>query len=826
MIFTKHRKTALLALLCASVLNADESVAAHADEASGNKTIVLKEISVKAALNTDETKVLDTYRIASTPASSITDKLAGSSKVQYSQNAKSSAKGGEIAPPKISIRGGRHYENNFMIDGISNNNNINPNGFGTGERNGYSPTVSGESQSFFIDTSLVDAVSFYTENIGAEYGSFTGGVVNAKLKNARMDRWHTMANFRYTKDSWAKYHLTQAQENITYSTTESYQPEFNKYEYNAAFDGPVNKHLGLLVSYGKQRSKIPLWSAYSFYGAGNSTYRERRTQYRENENFLIRLNTSGLEDFEASLTAMYAPYSEGLFHTSSRYSDYDTQSGGFNIFYNMKNSLHFGMAENTLGFKQTKLSRLADNSAYYRWSTVRNGTANWFSDRNSNSYEGGYGDVKQDKRDFSYKGAIEFDEMESGALEHKIKLGLEAEFTKAAYSTKNVPVFFNTQVNSSAVGAKENGILQGEQWMKSKYEYLPKNNKKDYVNEAVFIEDSIKYDILTVRPGLRISSDTLTDNIDIAPRLFINADIGGVFDIYGGYNRYYGTQILSYAIAEYSMEHYERGSWSDDWYFTKRIDYKYDLGDLKTPYSDEFNIGSKINYNDGVFDVGFVKRDYKNQIKAKSQTVNGTTYSEHTNNGKTHYWGLSFGASKEYTLRGTKHFSELSATRSITKTNMFGISGFTSTDGTYSPTHVTYNGELVLAEDMPATQFNSPFVAAYTHLVEFSNDLKMGAVFRYEKGGSGLKQLSAAGKTDSNGLNTRAYELKNYKDTFNVDITASYGLVLKGSKFTLGVEVLNLLNRKNDETSVNAASSFSDEYAMGRQFYANFKYEF
>jgi hypothetical protein len=38
--------------------------------------------------------------------------------------------------------------------------------------------------------------------------------------------------------------------------------------------------------------------------------------------------------------------------------------------------------------------------------------------------------------------------------------------------------------------------------------------------------------------------------------------------------------------------------------------------------------------------------------------------------------------------------------------------------------------------------------------------------------------------------------------------------------------VLNLLNRKNDETSANAASSFNDEYAMDRQFYANFKYEF
>jgi hypothetical protein len=242
--------------------------------------------------------------------------------------------------------------------------------------------------------------------------------------------------------------------------------------------------------------------------------------------------------------------------------------------------------------------------------------------------------------------------------------------------------------------------------------------------------------------------------------------------------------------------------------------------------SDEFNIGSKINYNDSLFNIGFVKREYKNQIKAQSQTASNTTYSKHTNNGKTHYWGLSFEASKEYAIKGAKHFSELSATRSLTKSNLFGISGFTSTDGTYSPTHVTYNGELVLTENVPTTQFNSPFIMAYTHLVKFSNYLKMGAVLRYEKGGSGLRQLSVAGKKDENGLDTRVYELKRYKDTFNVDFTASYELNLKSNKFIFGVEVPNLLNRKNDETSANAASSFSDEYAMGSQFYANFKCEF
>jgi hypothetical protein len=717
-----------------------------------------------------------------------------------------------------------------MIEGISNNNNINPNGFGTGERNGYTATVSGEAQSLFIDTSLLDTISLYTENIGAQYGGFTGGVVDAKLKDARMDRWHAGANFRYTKDSWAKYHLNEAQENVTYSTSESYQPEFNKYEYSAAFDGPLSEHWGLLVNYGRQYSKIPLWSGYNIYNADGTTDRERRVQYRENENFLMRLNTHKMDDFEASLTAIYAPYAEGLYQISSRYSDYDTKSGGFSLLYDMKNALQFGVLEHSLGVQQSQLSRIGSGASYYRWAMIQNGTTNWFNDRGAtNAYEGGYGNVEQEKKDFSYKGVLNFDEIMTGALKHEIKLGLEAQITKASYNTKKVSVFYSPQKNSSAAGSKDNGILEGEQWTKNKYEYAPQHNKRNYITEALFLEDTIKYDRFTIRPGLRISSDTLTDNVDIAPRLFVNADIfnDNVLNIYGGANRYYGGQILSYALVKNSMDYYSRTGWDEAWKFDKRVDNEYNLGDLKTPYSDEFNIGASLNYNDAMFKAAFVTRDHKNQIKAKSKAINSTlTHYEHTNNGKTNYWGLTLSASKEYALGSTKHFSELSATRSNTKSNMMGVSGFTSTDGTYSPTHVTYNSQLVLADEVPATQFNAPWVATYTHLVQVLDSLRMGAVLRYEKGGDGLKQLSGNGLDDPNGLPTRAYELKHYGDTVNVDLSVNYDLKIRGNKFIFGLEALNLLNRKNDTSSANGGTSLSEEYAMGRQFYANFKYEF
>jgi hypothetical protein len=232
--------------------------------------------------------------------------LRSNSSVQFSKDSRSSATGGEIVPPKISIGGAQRYENNFMLNGVSNNNNLNPAGLGYAD--GWYGAAAGEAQSLFIDTSLVESVSAQTKAVSAEYGSFTGGVIDAKLKDARMDRWHITSKFRYTKDDWAKYHLTDDQKHTDKSTSETYQPEFNKYEYAIALDGPITDNLGLLLNYGAQHSKIPLWSAYDINKSGGATYKERRTQYRDNKNYLIKLNTHDKDNFEASLTAIYAPY--------------------------------------------------------------------------------------------------------------------------------------------------------------------------------------------------------------------------------------------------------------------------------------------------------------------------------------------------------------------------------------------------------------------------------------------------------------------------------------------------------------------------------------
>jgi hypothetical protein len=832
MFLSKRLSIAVSSLLfCATLLiGADEATKTDSNESVGFGASEAKEltaINVKSSKNgAGEGEVLDSQKLKNspTPTNSITDKLRQNSDIQYSQNSRSSAQGGEITPPKISIRGAQHYENNFMINGISNNNNLNPGG----TTNPWSSTsFSTEAQSMFIDTSLIESVAVYTENIGAQYGSFTGGVVDAKLRDARMDGWHTMANFRYTKDSWAKYHLTEAQKNITQSTSESYQPEFTKYEYNIAADGPINDHLGLLLSYGEQHSKIPLWSSYNVYNPDNSTYKERRMQFRDTKNFLVRLNTHDFDDFEAGVTALYAPYTGTYFSSTWRDSDMELDSGGFSLAYDMKNHLKIGSLESTLSFKEDIARNDGMKEKVYQWKTVPGGYANWGTASSSPvAAEGSYESVKSDIKQFAAKSMFDFDEITTGSFEHTIKVGGEAEYAKLNYEKGKSDRFQLPELNSSAVGSKENGVIEGEQWATRKVVYLPAQAKKNYTTWALFFEDTMEHGRFTIRPGVRLSGDTLTHNKDIAPRFFISADVfdDDMVNVYGGYNRYYGTQILSYAIPGYGNVIYTRTSWDDNWTLSSTSNgSKYDLGSLKTPYSDEFNIGTTLDLRGTLFKIDYVKRDYKDQLRSRYAN---STYTM-TNRGESKYWGVTLGASRDYDIGNTKHVSDFSFTRSATKSPYLGFSGFSSVKNTaYSSTHVTYNGQLILDSELPASQFNSPWIATYSHLVQIGQNLRVNAILRYEKGGQGVKYLSVKGIPDPEGLPTYEYEDREYGNTFNIDLSANYDLKVKGHTFNLGVDALNLLNRKNDASYTSSASGFTEGYSMGRQLYANFKYEF
>lgn len=801
--------------------------------------ILLQPISISSsAQSTVGTTMISNEYIQSAPAANhtITDLLRGKSYVQFDQTSLSSATGGEITPPKVSIFGSKHYENNFMLNGVSNNNEINPGGSELSNSD-MSGQPSGEAQSLFIDTSLVDTATVYTTNVSAEYGDFLGGVVDAKLKDAVKDAWHGSISARYTEDSWAKFHLTEEQkEDAETTTTAELQPEFTKKEYTISLNGPLTEHLGLMLSYAKKESTIPLWSSYVVSDGNGGYTREKINQYRESENFLVKLNTIDYDDFKASLTAIYAPYTQSKYIANFKNSDYDIEGGGYTLIYDMENDFGFAKWKNTLSYQMYEVSRDSSSNINYGWrNNYAGANFDWrLSTSSTTSSEGGFDDYEQKKQTYGWKSVLEVEPFKTAELEHAIKVGYEAKYALVEAEREGYTSYSTSYAvaNTSVVGDKEDGILTGSQYFSRKVTGMAQEREVDYASYAIFLEDSVKIERFTIRPGLRVSTETITDNIDPAWRLFVNADVlnNHVLNIYGGSNRYYGGQILSYAthmpIKTYtSTRTSATAAWVDG---TVSSNVPYGLGDLQTPYSDEYNVGTSLNVSDTLFSIDYVNRAYKDQIRSKTISTS-PTYKEYTNAGETDYWGLTFAISKDYQLGSLgKHSSKISATRSINRSNSFDpLSAFSDDESnTYSTTYITYNGSLMPIEDAPANDFNRPWVVAYTHSADFYDWLNVTGVLRYQASAKGML-YDGYGLTDPDGLVTYAYEDKEYKATFNMDLSTSITTKIDGQKLIFGIDIFNLFNRQNDtSTAYGSSTSSTVKYSMGRQFYANIRYEF
>ena len=135
-----------------------------------------------------------------------------------------------------------------MINGMSNNNTINPGGFD--EKISHTKTeIYGDSQAMFIDTELLESVTAYTENISAAYGDFLGGVVDAKIRDAQKDRWHFALRSRHTRDQWAKKHYHEQAQPQDYPTFQDGQHlKFQKWSLGATAEGPIFDNLGMLIT--------------------------------------------------------------------------------------------------------------------------------------------------------------------------------------------------------------------------------------------------------------------------------------------------------------------------------------------------------------------------------------------------------------------------------------------------------------------------------------------------------------------------------------------------------------------------------------------------
>jgi hypothetical protein len=248
-------------------------------------------------------------------------------------------------PPQVSISGGKVFENNFTIDGISNNSLLDPAGATAPVNHNDLP---GHAQELFLDASLVEKITVYDSNVSARFSNFKGGVVDAETISPRP--WLSGKLFyRTTRDEWTSFHIDpENEEDFLNSTTYNNQPKFHKHHAGMDLHIPLSPRLLTVSSYRLLHSRIPL-----------KQDGQTKTQERRQENFLFKTVFQASDQLDIDLLWTYTPYRGDYFVGGYRDSDFTLDGGGHLFSVSCHSRLPLGILDIQAAYRSSENSRRA-----------------------------------------------------------------------------------------------------------------------------------------------------------------------------------------------------------------------------------------------------------------------------------------------------------------------------------------------------------------------------------------------------------------------------------------------------------------------------------
>ncbi len=822
-LFRLSALTVACALACTTITaQAQEAEAVHE----------LDKVTVDEQVETAGKTVLKAAELEMQPngTGTITDALRGQSFIQFDNNSRSNANAAEITPPQISIRGGRNWENNFTINGLSNNNMMNPTGW---ESKDIQPNTipTADAQAIMLSTDLLDNIKVLTENVSAEYGEFTGGVIDARIRDARTDRWHAKLWTRHTRDAWTQEHLTDSQKTEEGAIRGYVQNEFKRTNVGVTLDGPLaDGKLGALISYEKAHSNVPSYTRYQ-YGL------EKHHGERDQDTFLIRLNTNEQDDFYVAGTLIYSPYEASGHANDYKDSPYTQSGGGWNFTLNTRANLDIGTWTNDFGFSTTETDRDNASNVHKVWLHDETSYPNWGYNGRFGFYmakEGAFGDFNTQQDQYTAKSILALNPIKTGNFNHRVRLGAETLFTHVESHHDECWAWAKAKKDPTVHGSFEDGVIDGKQYMRMKSHNPGYDRDADFFTISAFAEDEVTFGRFTVRPGVRLSYDDLTEDVNVAPRFFANIDVlnDGRFNVNFGANRYYGSHTLINALTKSQRtDHWE--IWRrnnvdgvlEDWKMVQAYnDRPDDLGDITTPYTDELTFGASANIADTIFKLTAVKRDYQDQIRRefRGRYEQGTPMSFLTNKGETNYKGVTLAMGKAFDLNQFgRHNTELGVTWSRTKSNTFSWADAWNDDPTVNWGMIIDGVRYEEAEelnDLDSPNANAEWVVTLSHNATFMDDrLRANALLRWESGSERYTRGDDIVIGDTEYVN---YYKLSQGHMFNADLMLAYDLVKTAkTTVTVNVEALNLFNNKSLVNTTTGLVGEDDHYNTGRQFF-------
>ncbi|MFC6363490.1 TonB-dependent receptor plug domain-containing protein [Tatumella punctata] len=838
--------TAIFLLPGLAIAQSTESNNMTSDESDSDDTILVRTTPTSQSMGT---QIIDRQQINNFPEANgnITGLLKHNPNVRFADSTDSSTTAGEIAPENVSFHGEKFYNNNFMIDGLSNNNTINPGANGgelTNSPDGYSPTdlPAGGTQSFWINSELVDRLEVFDSNISAKYGSFTGGVVDARLKDPLPGRASGKITYRTTRSAWTRYHIDSGSAaDVATASHLTSQPQFTKQFYSVSVNQPLNDKAGIIFSYNRQQSVIPYYQTY---------LQQWDNQKRIAETYLLKGTYLADNGDTLRLTGMYSPHKSEYFKENVKNGAFTNTGGGYRLNGEWEHLTSWGKVTSLAGYQseQNKISHQSDQFlTWYRYYTPQNFVSDaidWSSSAAAANYQtgmiGGYGSYSTEKKTITLKQNYELNPLMTGPVQHQLDFGWETDSYSVQYQRfRDVTVSRGVATVSPAVVCKtgDDYCITGEQYFKNLTVYPARKVSANYTDYAAYFQDSISYGRLEMTPGVRLQYDDFLKNLTLAPRLAASYD---VFDdhstrFFGGANRYYGQNLLAYKLRNGISSYYTRarnsatGTWTDSGLKTAAIDY--DSSSLKTPYSDELSLGISQRVTGTLWTVKWVNRQGKDQFGRETTTgSDGKRSYILANNARTR--GDSISLTVEPVSPAIFSLGEIGWTlgASYGKTRSSSQSYYDVSDS--DDNKAIYHGRLMDKRDMEALDFNTPWTAfinvnTYFPALRLNWNQNLGYTAGYRGYTTTTTSCPAEGSVcgDYQGSVTR-YDETRYKDYFSYDWKLSYLQPLSGHQtLELSLDVINVLDNVIAATQTSSSgSSKTVNYKTGRQFWLGVAY--
>ena len=678
----------------------------------------------------------------------------------------------EISAPEISISGAKPWQTGFMIDGMNYNNRLDP---ASASRIGASENeVSGGVQSMNINSQIVESITVYDHNIPADFGDFSGGVVDAETISPFSTDTRVSFGIRGNRSDWGEYHIIDNDEpDDTAEGQDAIEPPvYEKTNIDFSIQKKLNEQHALLMSVSYLKSDI-----------SDISLSAQKVESRENINALLKYSyRDGWVD-SLDLSVMYAPYTSDSYLKDVLNSDYQVEGGSFGFTANLAEETRFGHFSSKFNMSQSDNNRTGP-AHFYTWLQAKGKEWGQLADQNVDSIPvseyGGYGNLDNTQTSFNWRNTLTLERKKWGNTEHAIRVGAELnhqnyERTRQQnYYKYDSPIQYsstNAQLNCSGYTldcveqsfyvdldtlaeqlggnidfnnpehllAYSNNVATTAQYFNSRLVTPSENIDVSLNKAALYATDVITWKQFDFHLGVRYDYDDFFKNHNIAPRLSMGYDVfnDGNTLLTAGLNRYYDAGLLGYKIKEQQKFAYReyrpiQSGYLQAWLPSSYTgNFRYIFDDVKSPYDDEIALGLRhATESFGNFAVKYVHRDKKDQLSRNEETNlknDGYQYITIYNNGT--------GESERYSLSWDAKFGDHSiwANASYSQ-NSESNSDYTATpDNTPVETLVYYEDELMSLSELDTLKanFGRPVTANFGWNTDWTDTFSTGLTATY-----------------------------------------------------------------------------------------------